>query len=764
MRAYSLSPCIHISLWSGFQGVHGKENALSFYASVAVRRCREEREMRSDGALAVRPMATGSKRQNRKKERGGRPTRTALATTISSSCLVVSAVAAAAPAPQNLVSFTDYPVSNVLEKLLVDKTTGRKITMSGGSRSCATEITPTLLARKPSPILPRVEKSREAQGARTKKNAEVFTPSWLCAKMNDFLDGEVLSRVEHVERVDGRAVSPLTADWKEYVDTHILEITCGEAPFIVSRYDAATGKLIPVKERIGLLDRKLRRVNENAADENEWMKWAVRAYESVYGYEYQGDSLLLARANLLITFADNLESRWGRKATTQELTTIANRIAWNFWQMDGLTGKVGVWRTLEVQHLPGFEPPKPPEQMEFFETPKEEAKGIPLRQDKDCVIFDWRARRPVVYNEIGRAVAPRPPQVGSRVPRDRTANSTKGTKTMKFDFAIGNPPYQEETESDSTRMPPIYDRFMDEAYKIAEKVELVTPARFLFNGGYTPKAWNEKMLSDPHLKVLEYTQNSEEVFSNTDIKGGVVVTYRDTSKEYGAIGTFTVYPELNSILHKVSTGNDESLMTIVAPALSFKLSPLMKEENPRSLDRLRTSCFETLSEIFFDKRPSGRKEYVQLLGLIGNKRVYRYVRRDYLIDSRELLDKYKVLLPKSNGSGVLGEILSKPLIGEVKIGFTQSFIAIGRFSSKKEAEHCLKYIKTRFVRTLLGILKVTQDNPPEKWRYVPLQDFTSKSDINWSGTVEEIDRQLYKKYKLTKAEIKFIETHVKAME
>jgi len=113
---------------------------------------------------------------------------------------------------------------------------------------------------------------------------------------------------------------------------------------------------------------------------------------------------------------------------------------------------------------------------------------------------------------------------------------------------------------------------------------------------------------------------------------------------------------------------------------------------------------------------------------------------------------------------VLGEILSKPLIGEVKIGFTQSFIAIGRFSSKKEAEHCLKYIKTRFVRTLLGILKVTQDNPPEKWRYVPLQDFTSKSDINWSGTVEEIDRQLYKKYKLTKAEIKFIETHVKAME
>ena len=247
---------------------------------------------------------------------------------------------------------------------------------------------------------------------------------------------------------------------------------------------------------------------------------------------------------------------------------------------------------------------------------------------------------------------------------------------------------------------------MDEAYKIAEKVELITPARFLFNGGYTPKVWNEKMLSDPHLKVLEYTQNSEEVFSSTDIKGGVVVTYRDESKEYGAIGTFTVYPELNSILHKVSTGNEESLMTIVAPALSFKLSPLMKEENPESLDRLRTSCFETLSEIFFEKKPNDKKEYVQLLGLIGNKRVYRYVRRDYLTDSRELLDKYKVLLPKSNGSGALGEVLSKPLIGGVLIGFTQSFIAIGSFSSKKEAERCLKYIKTKFVRTLLVQCKV----------------------------------------------------------
>ena len=207
-----------------------------------------------------------------------------------------------------------------------------------GSRLAVTNISAnSILTMKP-PIRPRVEKSREDQSLRTKRNAEVFTPSWLCRKMNDFLDREILTRrrgdaeggnsnrVEHVERVDGRAVSPLTADWREYVDTRVLEITCGEAPFIVSRYDAATGKIIPLKDRCGILDRKLRVVSEYAQNKAEWKKWAVRAYESVYGYEYQGDSLLIARVNLLMTFAENLEARWGRKATKKELMEIANRI------------------------------------------------------------------------------------------------------------------------------------------------------------------------------------------------------------------------------------------------------------------------------------------------------------------------------------------------------------------------------------------------------------------------------------------------------
>ena len=714
-------------------------------------------------------MATGPKRPSKKKD-GGRQTRSVLATTLSSSCLAVSAVAVPTPVPQNLFSFTDYPVSNVLEKLLIDKTTGRRLTM-GGAQGVAVEITPSLLSRKPTPVLPRVEKSREAQGARTKKNAEVFTPSWLCAKMNDFLDVEMLSDREATEvslprdaahRGSGALAASL--DWRRYVDTRILEITCGEAPFIVSRYDAATGKLIPVKERIGLLDRKLRAVNENAADEEEWMKWAVRAYESVYGYEYQGDSLAIARANLLITFAENLEARWGRKATTHELTAIANRIVWNFWQMDGLTGMVSAWKTIEIQHLPGFDPPKPPEQMEFFSEPKEEKKGTPLRQEKACIIFDWRARRPVTYNEIGRAASMMQP-VGSRVPRDRKSNSTKGTKTMRFDYAIGNPPYQEDTMDTSDK--PIYNIFMDGAYDVADKVELITPARFLFNAGKTPKAWNEKMLSDPHLKVLEYTQNSATVFSNTDIKGGVAITYRDRTNDFGAIETYSIFPELNTILHKVVTGHGfETIMGSIFQQNKWDLDIVLKEhpEIKKSIGscgterRLTTPIFNL--GIFREEKQKGD---VKILGLINNKRRYKFIERKYIQDNGNL-DKYKVILPASNGSGALGEALSMPLCGMPLCGYTQSFIGIGAFEKKVEAEAALKYVKSKFVRVMLGILKVTQHNHKPAWRYVPLQDFTSASDIDWSGTVEEIDQQLYKKYKLTKAEIKFIETHVKAME
>lgn len=176
----------------------------------------------------------------------------------------------------------------------------------------------------------------------------------------------------------------------------------------------------------------------------------------------------------------------------------------------------------------------------------------------------------------------------------------------------------------------------------------------------------------------------------------------------------------------------------------------------------KTSVLASLDNIaFFDNKPADG-EYVQVLGLIKSNRVFKWIQRNF-ISGPDNFTKFKVFVPKANGSGALGEVLSTPLIGQPLIGHTQTFISIGCFDSQQNAENLLRYIKTKFCRVMLGILKITQDNPAPKWKYVPLQDFTPSSDIDWSKSIHEIDLQLYRKYNLDEKEIEFIETHVKEM-
>lgn len=338
-------------------------------------------------------------------------------------------------------------------------------------------------------------------------------------------------------------------------------------------------------------------------------------------------------------------------------------------------------------------------------------------------------------------------------------------KDMKFDVIVGNPPYHITTERTSDA--PIYHFFMDIAYDLCNKVSFITPARFLFDAGKTPTEWNKKMLSDIHLKVVLYNPKSSDVFPNVDIKGGVAVTYRDASKDYGYIGTFTAYEELNSIVRKVISKSENTLDTEIYVQNKFVLSELYNDyphyqaligSNGRE-KRLTTSIFD-FDEIFYDAKQNDNDLYV--LGLVKNVRIYKYIQLKYIEPSDNIM-KYKVILPKSNGTGALGETLSTPLIGSPLMGYTQSFIGIGAFNNINEAEACLKYIKSKFARVMLGVLKATQDNNRDVWRLVPLQDFTSRSDIDWSKSVAEIDQQLYAKYGLDESEIAFIESKIKPM-
>ena len=302
---------------------------------------------------------------------------------------------------------------SVLDILLKDKTTQKNIIWAtadydtyGDLYKAHKEITTGLITGIHSKLIqPRVTKAKEHQDNRTKDKAEVFTPSWVCNEQNNLIDEQWFGRKDVFNHITEKGWNAVTEKivfpddknrtWRHYVDARRLEVSCGEAPYLVSRYDAVSGNIIPVQERIGLLDRKLRVVNENLEDEDAWMIWAIRAVQSIYGYEYQGDNLLLARENVLYTFIDNMQYKFQKEPTVMQIRKIANIIAWNLWQMDGLTYTIPFGEIREDVH-----------QMSIFEfmTPEEEADDevkITVNPDTpSCVIRDWRAEEMVEYRSL----------------------------------------------------------------------------------------------------------------------------------------------------------------------------------------------------------------------------------------------------------------------------------------------------------------------------------------------------------------------------
>jgi hypothetical protein len=361
------------------------------------------------------------------------------------------------------------------------------------------------------------------------------------------------------------------------------------------------------------------------------------------------------------------------------------------------------------------------------------------------------------------------PQVQGNTAKEKLQEILNLKENMKFDAVVGNPPYMDGAKGSSTSDDPIYHFFMDASYKLADKAILITPGRFLFNAGKTPKKWNNEILNNPHLKVLLYSQKSSEVFPGTDIKGGVAVTYYDKLTVLGPIGVSTSFEELNSVMDKVENAlNFKSIISIIETQNKFNLDELFKDYpqykeiigNEGKDKRLRQVIMERLD--VFTENPSGNDDF-RICGRIQGKRVYRFIPQKYIEDNK-IINKYKVFVAAANGTGTLGEKLSTPLIGEPLVGITQTFISFGRFETQVEAEAMLKYIKSKFARTLLGVLKITQGNNRETWAKVPLQDFTPKSDIDWSKSISEIDNQLYKKYQLSEEEIAFIEDKVQPMD
>lgn len=291
---------------------------------------------------------------------------------------------------------------DLMKILLKDKTTGKFILWAtdnykkyGVDYTLQMEIKPELIIGKNTEIIqPRASKSQAEQIKRTRDKAEVFTPSWICNKQNNLIDDNWFGRKEVFNKANGttwvvnyeKVIFPNGKKWQEYVDARRLEISCGEAPYLVSRYDTVTGDQIPIQSRIGLLDRKIRIVNENTVSEKDWIKWVTRAFQSIYGYDYQGDNVLLARENLLFTFVDYFLDKFKQKPNLIQIKKIANIISWNIWQMDGIT-MTAPFSEVVLNH-----------QLTMDELLS--ATSNIATKEITCKIYDWRANSSLEFKSM----------------------------------------------------------------------------------------------------------------------------------------------------------------------------------------------------------------------------------------------------------------------------------------------------------------------------------------------------------------------------
>ena len=621
----------------------------------------------------------------------------------------------------------------LLDKLLADKTTKRHILWGTNAyreygeqyaKYCEIFVT-RILFHSFDVIKTRVRRDVKQQVGRTKMHGEVSTPLWVCNKMIDAIDCDWFTMktlpIDAWQQVD-TLFQQTKKSWKTYVDNKRLEITCGEAPYLVQRYDGTNGNMIPVEERRGILDRKLHVISEYVTTREEWIYWATRALEATFGYEYQGDNLLIARVNVIKTFIEFYTHRWNEVLDVNILNRLANKVTWNLWQMDGLTDTIPC-------HIDSME------EISLFEEPiKNVTQSV-------CRIYDWRnMKQSIVFATM------------------------KGRQTgMKFDYVIGNPPFQEDTNGAGRQARPLYNLFFEQIKDTRPKsISLITPSRW-FSGGMGLNKFREEMMNDRSIKVIFDYTNAKDLFPNNSISGGVnffiwksnykgdcrfVNTTNGVRTELTRpLNEFPIlirYNQAVDIIRKVTCCTSNYLTDIASGLMPFGLSTNYRGNVNKSND----------NELILHATDG-----------------CTYISKVEINKGFEYIDKYKVLISKTgaehagepNKEGKFRVIPSSlKVIGPNEI-CTHSYFLIGSNEKKELAENTCKYMKTQFVRFLMLITMSGFGLSKNTLIFVPLQNFSEKSDIDWSQPIPNIDQQLYKKYKLTQEEINFIETNVKEM-
>lgn len=611
---------------------------------------------------------------------------------------------------------------SLLQILLKDRTTKRNIVWASpsyeglGKPFCADQPIKMNLIVGPydSIIQPRVEKDKRNQDIRTRKRAEVFTPPWLVDKQVKIVESEMGN-----------------LDFERYIRLRWLELACGEAPYMVTRYDSISGTVIPIPERVGFVDRKLQSICESIDSEKDFIKWAKKAYQSSYGYELQGDSLLLARENLLLSFYEYYQYKFDKEPELKIAKEIAKIISYNVFQMNGIT-----------KQIPYSAKTNEGTQLNLFDTVHDIVEVDILAKT-----YNWELKKSVGIDDIA-----------------------KGDGDMKFDVVIGNPPYQENLEvskGNDSLAKQLFPSFIKESITLSrDYVSLVTPSRW-FTGDAQDKSFlklRDFIRENNHMKVIVNYPNGKDVFVNTEIKGGV--NYFLFKHTYSGDVSF-INIENNIINETKRPLFEDGLDIIVSDSFSFSVISKIKDDRfiPLTMITKGRNAFgvvgtpKILDSITVNEYSPG------LIEVRCKNEEIRWTDRKNISKNQYLIDLYKVFISKSAGSPNKDKrVIGIPYLGKKGSICTDSLIPIGAFESIDEANNLVKYLSTKFLRYLVSILKMSQNVTQIVYRFVPLQDFTVDSDIDWSQSVADIDRQLYAKYKLSQEEIDFIEEKVRAMD
>ena len=643
----------------------------------------------------------------------------------------------------------------LLSHLLADKTTKSNILWAtdayrekGIEYQRDKEITADLITGSNSGVIKnRTRKALEQQSERTRRHGEVFTPLWICEKMNDYAD-EMWFGKAGVFRIDNHSTEkvnfPKQRKWQRYVDNRRLELTCGEAPYLVSRYDVATGEIIPIENRIGILDRKLRVVNENTSSEKEWLTWTIRAFQATYGYEFQGDNLLIARVNLLKTYEEYLLARWKRKPSTKEYQTIVNIIVWNIWQMDGLSGTV-----------PYCKAPEEYWQMNLFDWLNSAEYQTRVEQQPHCRIHDWRGKHSLDYKDVNT-----------------------GGRNMKFDFVIGNPPYQEETTQEvsqtngQTPKKNIFHLFQMGADKVADKsTVLIYPAgRWIHRSGKGMEEFGLNQINDVRLSKVIFYPDSKEVFGGVAIADGVGIVVKNFSKKNSGFQYIYVKDGETISVHMDNPGKELIPLNPRNMAITKKVATYVEKNGlsylhdrilPRSLFGIESSFVQDNPEKAIPIEQVSTIDYATQIKLFTNDKAGKAGRAKWFIVDRSAItnnisyiDEWQVVVSSANAGGQKRD--NQLEIIDNHSAFGRSRVALASFKTVQEANNFYKYMQTYIARFMF---LMTDEALTSLGKRVPdLQDYSSNSIVNFD---ENLNKQLYELFGLTEAETEYVENVVK---